>query len=141
MSLYVLDTDHVTLFFRGHAEVVARVLSTPEDQRAVTVPGVEEQLRGWFTAVRKARQAEDLARAYEGLFQVIEMAKTFNVLPFTRAAVDRYLDLRSELRRLGKQDLAIAAIALEFDGTLVTRNRQDFEQVPNLRVEDWSKPG
>jgi tRNA(fMet)-specific endonuclease VapC len=84
------------------------------------------------------RDADALARAYQGLTDVVDMAKTVRVLPFSHAAVDRYLELRRTLRRLGKQDLAIAAIALEHDATVVTRNRQDFDQVPNLLVEDWS---
>ena len=139
MSLYILDTDHLTLFSLGHAEVVVPVLATPDTELAITIPSIEEQFRGWFTRVRQARGAEQLARAYQGLFQVIEMATAFRVLPFSQSAVDRYLELRSSLRRHGKQDLAIAAVVLDFDGTLVSRNLQDFEQVPNLRVEDWAK--
>jgi tRNA(fMet)-specific endonuclease VapC len=139
MSLYVLDTDHLTLLRRGHPEVVSRVAATPLNDLATTVISIEEQFRGWFTQVRKARDAIRLARL-RGLFDVIDMAKRLPVLPFSREAVDRYLDLRKSLPRLEKQDLAIAAVALQFDATVVTRNRQDFQLVPNLRVEDWSVP-
>jgi tRNA(fMet)-specific endonuclease VapC len=138
MSLFVLDTDHVTLLGYGHSQVVARLQAIPVANRAITIITVEEQLRAWFTQVRKARDADRLARAYEGLLQVIDMAKTVRVLPFSRASVDRYLQLKKILPRVGKHDLAIAAVVLEHDGTLVTRNRQDFENVPNLRIEDWS---
>jgi len=138
MSLYVLDTDHLTLLGYGDPQVVTRLAATPVADRAITIISVEEQLRAWFTQVRQARDSDRLARAYEGLLQVIQMAKTLRVLPFSRAAVDRYLDLRKRLPRLGKHDLAIAAVVLEFHGTVVTRNRQDFEQVPHLRIEDWS---
>lgn len=138
MSLYVLDTDHLTLLRKGQAEVVSRVAATPQTDIAITIISIEEQFRGWFTQVRKARDAARLARAYAGLFDVIDMAKTLPVLPFSPAAVDRYVDLKKTLPRLGKQDLAIASVALEFNATLVTRNRQDFEPVPNLRIEDWS---
>jgi tRNA(fMet)-specific endonuclease VapC len=80
-----------------------------------------------------------LARAYQGLFEVAETSKFIRVLPFTSGAIERYLDLRSQLPRLGKMDLSIAAIALESDGIVVTRNRRDFEQVPDLEIQDWSQ--
>ena len=69
-----------------------------------------------------------------------ETSKYIRVLPFTSGAVEGYLDLRRQLPRLGKMDLSIAAIALEYDGMVVTRNRRDFEQVPRLHLEDWSQP-
>lgn len=138
MSLFVLDTDHLTLLRRGHPEVVAHVAATRPSDLAITIISVEEQFRGWFTQVRKSRDAARLARAYQGLFDVIEMARTLPVLPFLRAAVDRYLSLKQTLPRLGKQDLAIAAVVLEINATLVTRNAVDYSQVPKLRTEDWS---
>jgi tRNA(fMet)-specific endonuclease VapC len=140
MSLYVLDTDHVTLLEHGHPDVAARVLATPPDRIAVTIITIEEQLTGWYTQVRRAHTAEQLAPAYEGFYQVQQTAKALNVLPFSLAGVQRYLDLRKQLPRLGKMDLAIAAIVLEANATLVTRNRSDFSQVPGLTLEDWSQP-
>ncbi|MEO5802504.1 MAG: type II toxin-antitoxin system VapC family toxin, partial [Verrucomicrobiota bacterium] len=39
--------------------------------------------------------------------------------------------------RIGSMDLKIACIALAHDATLLTRNVNDFSQVPGLRVENW----
>jgi tRNA(fMet)-specific endonuclease VapC len=90
--------------------------------------------------VRKARDPEKLARAYRGLADAIDTFKRLLVLPFTRSAIDRFYDLKKTLPRLGRHDLAIAAIVLECHGTLVTRNWSDFQQIPGLFLEDWSKP-
>lgn len=139
MSMFVLDTDHYSLFQHGSAEVARRVRSIPSEQLAITIITAEEQLTGWYTQVRKARDPEKLAHAYEGLFSIVESLKRMSVLPYTSAAIRRHVQLRKSLRRIGTHDLAIAASVLEVDGILVTRNLNDFEKVPQLRIEDWSK--
>lgn len=49
MSLWVLDTDMLTLWLRGQETVVTRVAATPPQQLAVTIITVEEILGGWYT--------------------------------------------------------------------------------------------
>jgi tRNA(fMet)-specific endonuclease VapC len=46
MSLYILDSDTLSLAQRGHVEVIRRVLSVDSGQLAITVITVEEQLTG-----------------------------------------------------------------------------------------------
>jgi tRNA(fMet)-specific endonuclease VapC len=140
MSLFILDTDHFTLYRFGQEAVTRRVETVSADQLAITIITIEEQLTGWYTQLRQARNAEKLTRAYEGLFQVTEAIRQVRVLPFRAAAVQGYLAFRKQLPRLGKLDLAIAAIVLEEGGVLVTRNRSDFAQVLQLHIEDWSTP-
>jgi tRNA(fMet)-specific endonuclease VapC len=140
MSLYVLDTDHLTLYERDNEAITARAESLPPDQLAITIVTVEEQLTGWYASIRKARSLEKRARAYDGLFCTVALVKKLRVLPFPAAALARYDDLRKQFPRSGKMDLSIAAIVLETNGILVTRNRSDFAKVPGLRIEDWSRP-
>ena len=48
MSLYVLDTDHFTLYRYGHEAVTQRVEAVPAQELAITIITIEEQLTGWF---------------------------------------------------------------------------------------------
>src|SRR5438105_7877784 len=56
MALFVLDTDILTLFERGHAAVVARVAKHSPSEIAVSVVTVEEQLSGWYAQLRNIAQ-------------------------------------------------------------------------------------
>jgi tRNA(fMet)-specific endonuclease VapC len=138
MSLFVLDTDHLTLLQHDHPVVKARVLTNARNV-AITLITIEEQLSGWYTKIRQAKKPKEIASAYAGFFETHEKTKRLRVLPFSATAVDRYLLLRKAHPRAGKMDLAIAAIALEEKAVLVTRNRQDFEMIDGLVVENWSQ--
>jgi len=52
-------------------------------------------------------------------------------------AATKYEELRRQHRRIGRDDLRIAAIALVQDAILVTQNVTDFAAIEGLRVENW----
>ena len=71
MSLFVLDTDHLTLYYRGDPIVVQRVDARPPTELAISVMTVDEQLTGWYTLTRQARRPEEIARAYAHLGEAV----------------------------------------------------------------------
>jgi tRNA(fMet)-specific endonuclease VapC len=46
MSLFVLDTDHVTLHQHKHPGVIAKIQACAPEELAITVVTLEEQMRG-----------------------------------------------------------------------------------------------
>jgi tRNA(fMet)-specific endonuclease VapC len=138
MSLYVLDTDSVTLLQRKHPILRRRFLATAPADRGITIITVEEQLTGWYTRIRRVRRPDQIAHAYESLTRAVEFFGTLKILSFTEPAVHRYSHLSKLKLHVGGMDLRIAAIALEHGAVVVSRNLRDFQRVPGLAVEDWS---
>ncbi len=138
MTLYVLDTDHVSLAQRRHPSVLRRLTSRHAREITVTVVTAEEQLRGWLKAIRRAKDRERLLWAYAGLRGALDYFAVSRLLDFDQPAFVRYDALRQQKIRIGTQDLRIAAITFAAGGILVTRNARDFSRVPGLETEDWS---
>jgi tRNA(fMet)-specific endonuclease VapC len=138
MGLHVLDTDTLVLFQEGHVYVCRRMLSHPIDELATTVITVEEQLSGWYTLLRRTKEARQLAQAYQRLADTVQILSRFHILSFTEPAIDRFMRLRGMRLGVKHADLRIAAITLEHGGTLVTRNVRDFQSIPDLSLVDWS---
>ena len=139
MSRWVFDTDSLTLWLRGNEQVATRVAQQPPQQLAITIITIDEVLRGWYTQIRRARRDEQLARAYQALQETVEFSRAIQILPFDPPAIRRYRQLRTIHRRTGTNDLRIAAIVLEQESTLVTRNSSDFVNIEGLQLEDWSQ--
>ena len=138
MSLYVLDTDIVTLYRRGHEAVMRQALTHTPEELAITVITVEEQLSGWYALLRRVRTSADLTHVYDRLVETVMFLSSTRILSFTQPAMAQYEQLRSMRLRIGTLDLRIAAIALAYGATLVTRNVQDFQRIPGLVIEDWT---
>ena len=66
------------------------------------------------------------------------------VLDFDSACAMEFGRVRARLLQVGlsvsRLDLLIASVALVHDLTLVTNNTADFQNIPNLRLEDWLTP-
>jgi len=138
VSLFVLDTDTLSLLERRHPEVARRIAARQETELAITVISVEEQMRGRLAELKNAKTLTALAGAYLRLTETMEALKKLPLLTFTEAAALRYEHLLALKLNVGKNDLKIAAIALENDAVIVTRSGRDFGRVPDLVIEDWT---
>jgi tRNA(fMet)-specific endonuclease VapC len=66
---------------------------------------------------------------------------TLPVIPFDADAARHYGQIRATLEKagtpIGPLDLLIAAHSRALGVTIVTHNKDEFNRVPNLTVEDW----
>jgi tRNA(fMet)-specific endonuclease VapC len=137
--LWILDTDHVSLFQRGNTTVIHKVQSISHQEIGITIVSYEEQIRGWLKIIsRSSSDFEQLTFGYGKLNETLDFYRTKVVLDFNATAVNQFQQLLSQKIRVGTQDLRIASIALSVGGTVVTRNQRDFQRVPGLKIADWS---
>jgi predicted nucleic acid-binding protein len=80
MSLFALDSDTISLLQQGNATVVARIASRPAAEIAVPVIVVEEALSGWHSTVRRAKDSQQLARAYDRLAKSVSILSGIQIL-------------------------------------------------------------
>jgi tRNA(fMet)-specific endonuclease VapC len=143
-GLILLDTDVITLVQRADSpeglRVRARILQLPETERyAVAIITYEEQMRGWVARMARAKTIDDQIAVYYRLLQHVANYRRITVVPFDHPAASHFQRLRALKIRIGTPNLRIAAITLSLNATLVSRNLHDFQRVPGLRVEDWTK--
>lgn len=139
MSRFLLDTDTLSLLEQGHTEVLKQVNRHRVADIMTPAISVQEQMQGFLAALKRARTAQQLARAYDMLVaQLLPVWGRFSVASFSEPAILRFEQLRLLRLNVGLMDLRIAATALENGLTVVTRNLRDFRRVPGLLTVDWS---
>jgi tRNA(fMet)-specific endonuclease VapC len=138
-EMLVLDTDHLVELDRGSSQGAALQwkLEDAGDAVATTIISAEEQFRGWLAQIHRQRDPHEQIATYQRLQRRIAFFAAWHVLPWDTDAADILQGLRRQRVRIGTMDLKIASIVLAHDTTLLSRNLRDFQQVPNLRVEDW----
>jgi len=96
-------------------------------------------MRGWLTFLARFRNVEEQVFAYQRLHQFLDNFRKINVIQFDEKAVAVFRELKSQKIRVGTMDLKIASIAIANNAILVSRNLADFEQIPDLTINDWTR--
>jgi len=69
------------------------------------------------------------------------LVSDFRALPlvsFDSEAGIVYQKINPQKNQIAKMDTRIAAIAIAYDLTLLTRNYRDFSKAIGLKIEDWT---
>lgn len=125
---YLLDTNIVIALFANELAVTRRLGKAEEVFTPSTVLG-----ELYYGARKSKRVQENVAR-------IDEFAARSAVLGCDTETARRYGEVKDGLRQKGRpipeNDIWIAAIALQYDLTLVARDAH-FEQVNDLIFETW----
>jgi len=135
------DTDVLSRILLGDGALVSRLSLVPPDQQAVPVVVIEEILRGRLNVIRQAEAAKSTVSievAYQLFERTIRDLSQLRILSYTGEAERAFQEWREQGLRVSSHDLRIAAICVTQEATLVSRNRRDFERVPNLAVKFWN---
>ena len=106
-----------------------------DEDIGTTVVNIEEQFRGWFAAVSRERQLRRQIHPYREIARLLDFFQPFNIALLDERAV-ALVETYGAIR-VGMMDKKVAAIAIANNALLLTANRQDFEQIPNLRFANW----
>ena len=129
---YLLDSDTLIHFLRGHEGIAARMKELDPSALAVSSISLGELYYGAFLSEQRPANLELLDR----------LRSMMREIPFDGRSAILFGRVKSDLRRQGQlvsdSVLFIAATALVHDGVLVTGDTGHFERIPGLRIEDWS---
>jgi predicted nucleic acid-binding protein len=125
---YLVDSDWVVDFLDGRAPAVRLLGALRADGLAISLMTYGEVYEGVLYGRDRA--------AAERTFR--QFLRRVDVLPLTRRVLQRFARIRGDLRDrnllIGDPDTLIAATALHYRLTLVTRNRAHFGRIPGLAI-------
>jgi tRNA(fMet)-specific endonuclease VapC len=140
MTLFILDTDHVSLLMEGNP-TIRRCKQQAVGEVTTTIVTVQEVFNGWLSRINAKENTENPVPLYTKLWTTAEYFKDITIANYDDAAHATYQQMLKKNPPLRKnrlqRDMRIAAITLSLGATLVTRNRRDFELVPELLIVDW----
>jgi tRNA(fMet)-specific endonuclease VapC len=128
--MYLLDTNICIALLNNNSKAVAKFnLFFAQCYTSAIV--VSELYKGVHCSQQVEKNLETLA----------QLTQLLTVEPFDLDAAAEFGKIQSQLRQIGKPtgeiDALIGAVARYRYDILVTNNIKDFENIPNLRLENW----
>lgn len=131
--MLILDSNTISYYFRGDPQVVPRLQALSPIDTAVSAI-VEYELR--YGLLRLPPDA-----AAPRLSALSQLLRPMQRLPFDDGCAAQAARIRADLEAagtpIGPHDILIAATALRYHATLVTRNVREFSRVAGLQWVNW----
>lgn len=132
--MLALDTNILIALQKREAWADGAYRTAVSGGEVVAVPTVVR-----YEARRSLLKPEHLRR----LSRLDALLTFLQPLEFDAEAADLAAHLHDQLRSTGtliaETDLLIAATALRYQATLITRNTRHFERIPGLSLTDWQQ--
>jgi predicted nucleic acid-binding protein len=131
---YLIDSDWIVEHLANSDEANQLLSQLSEDGIAISIITYIEMYQG----VLRSPDPKEAERKLQTFVDAV------SVLSISAAVARRCAHIRETLRKQGKEfrrrvfDLLIAATALEHNLTLVTRNRANYADGPNIRFYHYS---
>jgi tRNA(fMet)-specific endonuclease VapC len=127
-----LDTDLLVAILRGKEGAWKKVAELDEEETGATTSINAFEL--FFGANKSARKNENLK-------ETSKLLERLTVFPLDLLSSQKAAEISARLMDKGEiidfRDAMIAAIAIENDLTLVTRNNFHFKRITDLKLELW----
>ncbi len=130
---FLIDTNVISDFVKGHPQVSKNLLARPPEEIAVSAISQMEVEYGLLGLT--GRYEKELRSSLAAFF------KTVYVLPFDEHDALCAAKVRSFLKKkgrpIGPYDILLAGMAQNRDLIFVTSNTSEFQRVPQLQIVDW----
>lgn len=127
---YLLDTNVLVAMFRKHHNMRQQILDKGIYNCAVSEATLAELKVG-------AYKTNDIRQWKE----VVETQRSFDIIPINSGTFDLYAKNRATLEKQGNKidtlDLLIGCSAIQNELTLITHNKEHFDRIPSIQLEDW----
>jgi len=131
--MFLLDTDTLIYFLKGHETVVQNFRANANSPKAMSVVTYGELVYG-------ARKSE---RVLENLAKVYRLAELYPIIDITRSVMDGFGEIKASLSSSGITvddfDLQIGCTALMLNYTIVSNNTKHFQKIPSLKLTNWAR--
>lgn len=92
--MILLDTDHLTVLkYRDnerHERLYGRLLAAAPERIGTSIVNVEEQMRGWLSAIAKERILQRQIHAYRELTDLFDFFARFDILSLSPDSVELF---------------------------------------------------
>ena len=128
---YLIDTDTIIFALRGDNSVLSKFEENKNLPMSISMITYAELV---FGAKRSQNEQKNMIK-------VNHIRDIYPIEGLNEGVMEVFADIKAKMFdkgiRIEDMDLLIAATAIYNELTLVTNNTKHFENIPNLKIENW----